>query len=124
MGIEVNVTRQFTVNGKQYRSLEEVPSEIREAIRNRLASAGSVVAHGEIVINGKRYSDVEVMPESVREMYEVAMQCIGPGQGTVSGRPSIRPGPLAPQSSLSRRLMMGALLLGLFVCLLMWLLPR
>ena len=125
MGIEVNVTRQFTVNGKQYRSLEEIPPELREAIRGRLASAsGSVRVHGEMVVNGKRYNDRKAVPESVREIYDVAMQCIGPGQGSVAEKPSFRPGPLAPRASLSRWLIMGSLLLCLFVCLLMWLLPR
>ncbi len=125
MGIEVNVTRQFTVNGKQYHSLEEVPPELREAVRSRLASAtGSALVHGEIVVNGRHYDDVKTLPESIREMYEVAMQCIGPGQGPIVGKPPARPTPVAPQASASRRLMMGSLLLCLIVCLLIWLLPR
>jgi len=126
MGIEVNVTRNFTVNGKQYHSLEEVPPEIREAIRAKLASAatGSVAIHGDIVVNGKRYNDVKAIPEGVREIYEVAMQCIGPGQESAAAKPSVRPKPVVPQASASRWLMMGGLLLCLFACLLMWLLPR
>jgi hypothetical protein len=127
MGIEVNVTREFVVNGKPYRSLEEVPPEFRGALCGALASQ-----HGEskaggcggIVVNGKGYEDVRAMPEDVREMYAVAMQCIGSGQGAPAGKPAAGQQPIVPQGSSSRWLMLAGLFLCLLVSLLLLLLPR
>ena len=127
MGIEVNVTREFVVNGTSYRSLEDVPPEYREALRGAVASQ-----HGEskaggcggIVVNGKSYDDVRAMPDDVRQMYAVALQCIGSGKGGSTGKPAAGLQPIVPQGSSSRRLMLGGLLLCLLVSLLLLLLPR
>lgn len=127
MGIEVNVTRQFVVNGKPYRSLEDVPPEYREALRGALGSQ-----HGEskaggcggIVVNGKSYDDVRAMPDDVREMYAVAMQCIGSGKGAPTGKPAAGLQPIAPQGPSSRWLMLSGLALCLLVSLVLLLLPR
>lgn len=127
MGIEVNVSREVVVNGTSYRSLEEVPADLREAIRGALASR-----HGEskaggcggIVVNGKGYDDVRAMPDDVREMYAVAMQCIGSGKGDPAGQHPAVLQPIAPQGSSSRWLMLGGLFLCLLVSLLLLLLPR
>lgn len=127
MGIEVNVTREFVVNGKPYRSLEEVPPEFRDGLCGALASQ-----HGEsqaggcrgVIVDGKRYDDVRAMPDDVREMYAVAMQCIGSGKGAPAGKPAAGQQPIVPQGSSSRRLMLGGLVLCLLVSLLLLLLPR
>ena len=46
MGIEVNVTRQFVINGKQYPSLEAVPPDVRQAIEETLGSPTGVSQAG------------------------------------------------------------------------------
>ena len=123
MGIEVNVTREFVINGKQYHSLEEVPPDIRQAIEETLRSpgvskAGTAGNQARITVNDRPYGGVDAMPGGVREIYAVAMQCIGSGPA---------PKPITPQgaSPLSGRwVMAGSLLLCLLVSLLLLLLPR
>lgn len=127
MGIEVNVTREFVVNGKPYRSLEEVPPELREAIRGALTSQQGESTAGcrrEILVNGQRYDDARAMPDGVREMYAVAMQCIGSGKGAPAAKPAAGLQPIVPQGSSSRWLMLGGLFLCLLVSLILLLLPR
>jgi len=123
MGIEVNVNREFVINGKQYHSLEEVPPDIRQAVEETLRSpcvlqAGTAGNQAKIIVNGRPYGSVDAMPGGVREIYAVAMQCIGSGPA---------PKPITPQgaSPLSGRwVMAGILLLCLLVSLLLLLLPR
>jgi len=127
MGIEVNVTREFVINGKPYRSLEEVPPEFRGVLRGALASQhgdSNAGGGGGIVVNGKSYDDVRSMPNDVREMYAVAMQCIGSGKGAPAGKPAAGQQPIVPQGSSSRWLMLGGLLLCLLASLILLLLPR
>ena len=56
MGIEVNVTREFVINGKQYHSLEEVPPDVRQAIEETLgpprgvAQAGTAGNQAKIIV--------------------------------------------------------------------------
>ncbi len=126
MGIEVHVTREFIVNGKPYRSLEDIPPEYRHAIQGtrRLSPADG---KRDIIVNGERYRNESEMPEGVREIYEVAMQCIGPGKGPAAVRPAMPARPIVPQgdpSSSGRWLMLGGLLCCLLVSLLLLLLPR
>ena len=123
MGIEVNVSREFVVNGKQYHSLEEVPPEIRQAVENThrapgVLQAGTAGNQAKIMVNGRPYGSVDAMPGGVREIYAVAMQCIGSGPA---------PKPIAPQGAFplsGRWVMAGSLLLCLMVSLLLLLLPR
>lgn len=127
MAIEVNVTREFVVNGKPYRSLGEVPPELRGVIQGALGSPyGDSQAEDrrEIIVNGKRYDDVKAMPDGVREMYEVAMQCIGPGKEAPAVKQPARLQPIVPRGSSSRWLMLGGLMLCLLFSLLLLLLPR
>jgi hypothetical protein len=127
MGIEVNVTREFVVNGKPYRRIEDVPPEYREALRGALASQNGesrAGGCGGIVMNGKSYDDVRAMPDGVREMYAVAMQCIGSGKGAPTGKPAAGLQPIVPKVSSSRWLMLSGLFLCLLVSLLLFLLPR
>ena len=128
MRIEVDVTREFIVNGKQYRSLEEVPAEYRRAIQGTLGSPlgnSHAGTYSEIIVNGKRYRDENVMPEGVREIYEAALQCLGPVGGGPAAGPPAHPKPVVPSGSPPGRwLMLGGLLFCLLVSLLLLLLPR
>ena len=131
MGIEVNVNREFVINGKQYHSLEDVPPDVRQAIEETLRSPGAQVGTAghqtKIIINGRPYGGVDAMPGGVREIYAVAMQCIGSGLGSRAGKPATSPKPIAPQGAFplsGRWVMAGSLLLCLLVSLLLLLLPR
>jgi hypothetical protein len=133
MGIEVNVTRQFVINGKQYHSLEAVPPDVRQAIEETLGSptgvsqAGTAGNQARISVNGRPYGGVDAMPGGVREIYEVAMQCIGSGPGSQAGKSETSPKPTIAQGTFSlsgRWIMAGSLLVCLLVSLLLLLLPR
>jgi hypothetical protein len=132
MGIEVNVTREFVVNGKQYHSLEEIPPDIRQAIEETLRSpgvsqAGPAGHQTKIIVNGRPYGGVDAMPGGVREIYAVAMQCIGSGPGSRAGKSATSPKSIVPQGAFplsGRWVMAGSLLLCLLVSLLLLLLPR
>jgi hypothetical protein len=131
MGIEVNVTREFVINGKQYHSLEEVPPDIRQAIEETLRSPGAQTGtagnQARISVNGRPYDGVDAMPGGVREIYAVAMQCIGSGPGSRAGKPATSPKPIVPQGAFplsGRWVMAGILLLCLLVSLLLLFLPR
>jgi len=133
MGIEVNVNREFVINGKQYHSLEEVPPDVRQAIEETLGSprgvsqAGTAGNQAKIIVNGRPYGSVDAMPGGVREIYAVAMQCIGSGPGSQAGKSETSPKPTFAQGTFAlsgRWVMAGSLLLCLLVSLLLLLLPR
>ena len=127
MGIEVNVTREFVINGKQYHSLEEVPPDVRLAIEDTLGSPSTAGNQAKIIVNGRPCGGVDALPGGVREIYAVAMQCIGSGPGSQGGKSATSPKPITPQGTFSlsgRWVMTGSLLLCLLVSLLLLLLPR
>lgn len=127
MGREVNMARELVINGTSYRSLEDVPPGLREAVRGALASKQGESTVGccrEILVNGKRYDDVRPMPDAVSEMYAAAMQYSGSGKGIPAGKPPAGLQPIVPQGSSSRWLLLGGLLFCLLVSLLLLLLPR
>ena len=152
MGIEVNVTRQFVINGKQYHSVEEVPPDVRQAIEETLGSptgvsqAGTAGNQAKIIV--KLSAHRAGLPGKERTGHGCAPWRDAP---PVNGRPysgvdampgGVReiyavamqcigsgpaPKPIAPQgaSPLSGRwVMAGSLLLCLLVSLFLLLLPR
>ncbi len=128
MGIDVNVTRKFVINGKEYHSLDEVPPDVRDAVKKALESpTGPVRLHTNIAFNGRQYDNADAAPDGVREIYEAAMQCIGSGKGSPSGDSAALPKPIVPKGAFSlsgRWAMVGSLLLCLLVSLLLLILPR
>jgi hypothetical protein len=92
MGIKVTINKKFIVNGKEYRSLDEMPQNIREAYEKALSvSAGGGLPVGppgvtaRITFNGKSYAGVEEMPADVRQAYESLMAAVEGGKETVPG---------------------------------------
>ncbi len=128
MGIDVNLTRKFIINGKLCSSLDDVPPDVRHAIKTALESpTGPVRLHTKIVFNGCQYDNADAMPSGVHEIYDAAMQCIGSGKGSPAGTSAASPKPIIPQGAFSlsgRWAMVGSLFLCLLVSLLLLILPR
>ena len=138
MEIKLNVKRKFTVKGKEYGSVEEMPSSVREAFEKARGTSGRVVA--KIVLNGQEYQSIDAMPPDVRQAYDKLMSVaetgevpsevlsggefttLTPGRGGKSvARSHNTPRPIEPESTLSfspRTLIVGLalliLLLGLY----------
>lgn len=80
MGIQVNIRRRFTVNGREYGSAEEMPADLREAFEKAMAGGISVQSRKtRIVFNGREYDGLEAMPAETREAYEKILQAAGSG---------------------------------------------
>ena len=86
MSININVKRNFKINGKEYNSIEEMPPDIRDAFEKALASqAGTrnlinlTTTKTKIVFNGKEYNSIDVMPEDVRQIYEKLLKAAETG---------------------------------------------
>ncbi|HUC43149.1 MAG TPA: hypothetical protein VMR65_03845 [Candidatus Sulfotelmatobacter sp.] len=65
MAINFEVKKKITVDGKEYESLDQVPAEVRGAIRNAVEVGGTALS-GKITINGKTYASVQEMPAPLR----------------------------------------------------------
>jgi hypothetical protein len=81
MKININVTHNFTINGKQYHSVEEMPDEVRQVFEKAKAlQAGSgkrILAAGtrsKIIFNGREHEIFDTMPEDVRQLCEKALK--------------------------------------------------
>jgi hypothetical protein len=77
MNINMNVKRAFKVNGKEYRSVEEMPPDIRKAFEKAMASQAGPGHEGTpaamqttIIFNGTEYKNINAMPQEVRQLYE------------------------------------------------------
>ncbi len=135
MGIKFDVKWKVTVNKKKYGSVEEMPSDVREAYEK--AKGASRTTAARIVFNGQEYQGVEAMPPDIRLAFEKVMKGaatgeiqsevssgfeiggVEPSQG-VKGitRYTDRPKPIEPESLLPRSSQL--LLIGLaFLIILM-----
>jgi hypothetical protein len=64
MGVKFEIKRKITVDGRDYESLDQIPHELRTAVKNALAPGA---AHKTTIhINGKTYSSLEEMPAPLR----------------------------------------------------------
>jgi hypothetical protein len=151
MGVKLNISFKFKVNGKEYGSAKDMPESARKAAEQACANLPGPHPDGitltrstRIVVNGQEYAGVEAMPAEVRQMYEKAMAAavsghasIGPGHERKPGSAAIRLDsqrlvltpdglkPAAPEPTLSTRwLILMAVVLGLVLglCLLIRLL--
>jgi hypothetical protein len=138
--VNFNVKRKFIVNGKEYKSVEEMPPELREAYEKAVRSETGVRIEKpqarvktKIVFNGKEYENLEAMPADVRRVYLSVMKSIETGEASpetlsallsdnraLSGQSGAvhfsddLPKPIEPVSSFSPRWIIVALaLLGL-----------
>jgi len=81
MNININVTRIFKINGKEYHSVEEMPDEIRQVFEKAKAlqasSGKGILSAGrrsKIIFNGKEQEISDTMPEDVRQLCEKALK--------------------------------------------------
>jgi hypothetical protein len=86
MDININIKRKFTVNGKEYSSVEEMPDDVRE-IFNKVRSLQANPADGakpgtvqsRIIFNGMEYKSIDDMPPEARQQFEKIMKVAGTG---------------------------------------------
>ena len=64
MGLKFEIKKKITVNGKEYDSLDQVPAELRDKLRNALKSG--TAPKTTIVINGTTYGSADELPTTVR----------------------------------------------------------
>ncbi|MCX5786568.1 MAG: hypothetical protein NTX59_12870 [Elusimicrobia bacterium] len=106
MGIHFNIDikRKFTVNGKEYGSLDEVPEEDRQILQNALGPAGLGAVRRKFTVNGTGYDSLEAMPLDVRASYEEALKkadAAAQQSGMTLSAP--RPGDIKPEGFFSSR---------------------
>jgi hypothetical protein len=144
MKVNFKIKRKIVVNGKEYNSAEDMPTEIREAYEKAVGSGTGVRTEKpqarvmtEIVFNGKEYENLEAMPADVRRVYLSVMKSVETGEASpemlsalladnrdLSGQSGVAhfsddlPKPIEPVSSFSPRWIIVALgLLGLVLML-------
>jgi hypothetical protein len=83
MNVNVNVQRKFKVNGIDYNSVQEMPSDIRSAFKKVMASQTTTgkptVTHTKIIFNGAEYNSIEAMPQDDRQLYEKVLRAAEKG---------------------------------------------
>lgn len=78
MDVKLTVTRTFVVNGKTYRSADELPPDIRAAIAQQRSSPDArSLARARVVFNGREYADETAMPADIRAHYRGVMAAAG-----------------------------------------------
>ncbi len=83
MKINFNIKRTFKINGKEYKSFDEMPPGIR-ALFEKASSTKAGSGRGEatnttakIVFNGVEYESSDAMPTYIRNLYENVMNPAG-----------------------------------------------
>ncbi len=91
MNVNVNVKRKFKINGKEYNSLEEMPSDIRSAFEKAMASQAGLgklmnpaAIQTKIIFNGEEYKSIDAMPQDVRRLYEKVLKAAENGTATAN----------------------------------------
>lgn len=89
---KVFVTKTIRSMGKTYRSVEEMPPEVRQAYDQAMASLNGIGEfHSEkIVINDKEYTSADEMPPEVRQIYEEMLKSLGNSTENLSETTSTR----------------------------------
>jgi len=86
MAIRKKAKTRYIVDGKEYKSLEEMPDDIRRGIEKAMAEEAhtqakpKMIISSRFVINGKEYDSIEEMPPDVREMYERVVEALATGE--------------------------------------------
>jgi hypothetical protein len=86
MNLNINIKRNYKVNGKEYNSIEEMPQDIREAFEKAMASKpgfslrlNSAEVHAKIKFNGTEYNSIDEMPQDSRHLYENVLKAAETG---------------------------------------------
>jgi hypothetical protein len=117
MDINVNIKRTYQINGKEYRSREEMPQEVRALFDAAMNSTtGKNAARGpltgKIVFNNVEYESIDDMPTYLRNIYEQTRSAVSenreqfpPGHAPAPSRPT------APEHAFSARSVFIAVLI-------------
>lgn len=125
--MDIRVTRTFTVNGKAYESIDELPGDIRRLVEQAVGSHPAAAwarptsaAPAKIVVNGTEYDGVAALPPEIRQLYEAAMNAVT--TGAVSTDVTVQTvGPVRGTrtrgfaASFSPRFLLGALIVAALV---------
>ena len=140
MSIRIKVIKKLRGKGKKYRSLEEMPDDLRQAIERSMTTGDPNTQQNtetKITVNGKEYDSIEQMPPDIRELYVTAIKALKTSKSTDEefllsdegmswGSPPKKaisyggPGPIEPETSFSsfrRGLIVGALLVAVIAAL-------
>ncbi len=121
MDFKISFKTKITVNGKEYGSMDEVPEEHRETVRNALDSAATPFGRSKITVNGVGYDSVEAMPPDVRKKHEEILkkaEAEALRSGTTLSAMGIRPETPPKEGGLSlRTTIILVLLAGLLLLL-------
>jgi hypothetical protein len=117
MKINININKKFVVNGKEYKTVEEMPPEVR-AVFEKARSGVSIgdLLKGAINVNtktsvvSKTYGNAEELPKDVRVLYDKAMKG---NRRAISMHSSADP--IEPKSSFSSGWLIAAILLVLLI---------
>lgn len=87
MDVKINVRRKYIVDGKEYNSVEEMPSAIREAYQKATGKVNGIEHHHississqKVLFNGQEYESINSMPSDVRLIYETVMKTVREGR--------------------------------------------
>jgi hypothetical protein len=85
--INLNIKSKFIVNGKEYKSVEEMPDTIRQAyerVRESRSDAlhieGAARSTTRITFNGQEYDSPDAMPPDIRQTYDHVMESLLKGK--------------------------------------------
>jgi hypothetical protein len=108
------VQKKITVNGQEYESLDQVPTEYRAAIEKALGS--DVKAATTITVNGHTYQNQE-LPAPLRAVVSnlalAALKSAGEAKGEQPPVDSLRPEPMLSMKKVVIAIAVGALLVWL-----------
>ena len=81
VNFKINVKKKFTINGREYGSIEEMPEDIRKAYEKAvrggvLSGSNAGVRSAKVVLNGQEYRSVDDMPAAIRQIYEGTMEAL------------------------------------------------
>jgi hypothetical protein len=83
MAIQIMLKRKIKGKRKKYKSLKEMPDDLRQALEKTLTSSNPEWqrdADSSIIINGKEYSNIQEMPPDIRVIYEKFMKSLKNGK--------------------------------------------
>lgn len=84
MSIKINVEKKIIVNGREYKSLDEMPEDLRQAFQKAVSGFGNkikVSKDTKFVLNGKEFKGVEEIPPEEMEAYTNLIKAATDGSG-------------------------------------------
>lgn len=77
MPIKLALKTKIRINGQEYNSPDEMPSEVRSLYEKALASRGiQVKTNSKIRFNGQSFNSLDEMPADVRTVYDSIMAAV------------------------------------------------